>query len=143
VGKKGGGLLSRLSRWSDAAPLALRVAVGLVLASHGWDKVSGGMAAHVHTVTRTLHLHWSLAYLSAYAELAGGVLLLLGLFTRWAALAAAVILGTAMFRVHWSYGLRGPGGFELPLALLGGAVALVFLGAGRLSLDRGVLKREW
>ena len=136
-------MLGRLDRWRGAAPLVLRLAVGVVAVAHGQEKVFGGMVRHVEVVTRTLHLHPALAYASAYAELLGGVLLLLGLFTRWAALALAVILGTAVVRLHWAYGLRGPGGFELPLSVLAGALALLLLGGGWLSLDRSVLGKEW
>jgi len=114
--------------------------VGVVVLAHAQHTVfSGGMTRHVDLVTRTLHLPWPVAYLSAYAELLGAGLLLLGLFTRVAGLTLAVILAVAVARVHWAYGLRGPGGFELPLVLCAGALALVFLGGGWLSLDRHLL----
>jgi putative oxidoreductase len=135
-------VLGRLDRWRGLAPLLLRLAVGVVAFSHGQEKVFGGMARHVATVTGTLHLPWALAYASAYVELAAAVLVLLGLFTRWAGLALAIVLGTAVFRLHWAFGLRGPGGFELPLSVLAGAAALAFLGGGWLSLDRA-LGKEW
>ncbi|HEX5042247.1 MAG TPA: DoxX family protein [Candidatus Polarisedimenticolaceae bacterium] len=134
-------MLGRLDRFQDAVPLLLRAAVGVVVLAHAQHTVfSGGMARHVDLVTRTLHLPWPVAYLSAYAELLGAGLLLLGLFTRYAGLTLAVILGVAVTRVHWAYGLRGPGGFELPLVLCAGALALVFLGGGWLSLDRHLLR---
>ena len=139
---KGRSLLGRLDRFRGAAPLILRLGVGVVLLGRGQEKVFSGMARHVDVVTRTLHLHWALAYVSAYVELAGAALLLLGLFTRWAAGAVAVVLCVAIVRVHWAYGLRGPGGFELPLTLCAGALALVLLGGGWLSVDRHVLGRE-
>jgi putative oxidoreductase len=134
-------VLKRLHRFQGAVPLLLRAAVGVVVLAHARHTVfSGGMARHVDLVTRTLHLPWYVAYLSAYAELLGAGLLLLGLFTRWAGLTLAVILGVAVARVHWAYGLRGPGGFELPLVLCAGALALVVLGGGWLSLDRHLLR---
>jgi putative oxidoreductase len=134
-------VLRRLDRFHDAVPLLLRATVGVVMVAHAQQTVfAGGMARHVDLVTRTLHLPWPVAYLSAYAELLGAGLLLLGLFTRWAGLTLAVILGVAIARVHWAYGLRGPGGFELPLVLCAGALALVFLGGGWLSLDRHLLR---
>ena len=137
---KGRGLRKRLDGFRGAVPLLLRAAVGVVVLAHAQHTVfSGGMARHVDLVTRTLHLPWPVAYLSAYAELLGAGLLLLGLFTRVAGLTLAVILGVAVARVHWAYGLRGPGGFELPLVLCAGALALVLLGGGWLSLDRHLL----
>ena len=133
-------MLKRLDRFRGAVPLLLRGAVGVVMLAHAQHTVFSGMARQVDLVTRTLHLPWPVAYLSAYAELAGAALLLLGLFTRWAGLTLAVILGVAIARVHWAYGLRGPGGFELPLVLCAAALALVFLGGGWLSLDRHLLR---
>ena len=133
---------ARLDRFRGAAPLLLRLAVGSVVLARGQEKVFSGMPRQVELMTRTLHLHWALAYAAAYAELAGAALLLVGLFTRWAGLALAALLGFAIVRVHWVYGLRGPGGFELPLVLCAGALALAFLGGGWLSLDRSLLGKE-
>ena len=134
-------MLKRLDRFHGAVPLLLRAAVGVVMLAHAQHTVfSGGMARQVEVVTRALHLPWYVAYLAAYAELLGAGLLLIGLFTRWAGLTLAVILGVAILRVHWAYGLRGPGGFELPLVLCAGALALVVLGGGWLSLDRHLLR---
>ena len=130
----------RLDRFHGVVPLLLRAAVGAVMLAHAQHTVfSGGMARQVDVVTRALHLPWPVAYLAAYAELLGAGLLLIGLFTRWAGLTLALILGVAIARVHWAYGLRGPGGFELPLVLCAGALALVLLGGGWLSLDRHLL----
>lgn len=133
-------MLKRLDRFRGMVPLLLRGAVGLVTLVHAQHTVFSGMARQVDLVTGVLRLPWPVAYLAAYAELAGAVLLLLGLFTRWAGLTLAVLLGVAIARVHWAYGLRGPGGFELPLVLCAGALALVFLGGGWLSLDRHLLR---
>ena len=131
----------RLDRFHGVVPLLLRAAVGAVMLAHAQHTVfSGGMARQVDMVSRTLHLPWPVAYLAAYAELLGAGLLLIGLFTRWAGLTLALILGVAIARVHWAYGLRGPGGFELPLVLCAGALCLVFLGGGWLSLDRHLLR---
>lgn len=134
-------MLKRLDRFQGAVPLLLRAAVGVVMLAHAQQTVfSGGMGRQVAVVTGALHLPWPVAYVSAYAELLGAGLLLVGLFTRWAGLTLAVILGVAIARVHWAYGLRGPGGFELPLVLCAGALCLVFLGGGWLSLDRHLLR---
>jgi putative oxidoreductase len=68
------------------------------------------------------------------AELAGGALLIVGLFTP---LAAAAILGLLanVIVLKWQLGFFEPG-YELELVLSGAAFALLFAGPGRASLDR-------
>lgn len=63
---------------------------------------------------------------------------MLGLLTRLSTIPLAVILGVAVIGVKLEVGLIGAmmTGYELNLALLAGLVALLFLGGGRLSLDR-------
>jgi putative oxidoreductase len=88
-----------------------------------------------------------MAYLSAAAEFGGGILVLLGIFTRFAAFAITIDLAVAIVKVHAKAGLRGPGGFEFPLAVWAIAAALIFLGPGPISLEsifsgRPAVKRE-
>lgn len=68
----------------------------------------------------------------------GGALLILGLFTRWAALANLPIMAGAFFLVHLKHGFfvgRGDG-YEYAMLVLAATLALVFLGPGALSLRR-------
>jgi putative oxidoreductase len=71
---------------------------------------------------------------AALAELIGGALVLLGLFTRLGAFALACTMLTAVVGVHWGSFFM-PTGFEYALALLGMCVALLVEGGGRASLD--------
>ena len=79
----------------------------------------------------------------------GGLLLILGLFTRWAALAQVPILASAFFLYHIRQGFfltgivvdqgRGiviAGGYEYILLILVATVTLVLAGGGVPSLDR-------
>jgi len=135
-----------LDRLQPLALLVLRLVLAAVMISHGAQKVFGGMPRFQSVVTGMGLPAW-MAYLSAAAELGGGVLLLLGFFTRCAALAIAIDLGVAIVKVHLKAGLRGPGGFEFPLSVFAIAFALIFFGAGPIALDtifsrRGGVKRE-
>jgi putative oxidoreductase len=76
-----------------------------------------------------------LAYCSAAAEFLGGILVVVGLLTRLAALAITVNLAVAIVKVHWHNGLLGNGGYQFPLALAAIAFALIFLGAGPIALE--------
>jgi putative oxidoreductase len=123
-----------LDRLQPLALLVLRIALGIIMIAHGYPKVFGGLSEHVHLVSN-LGLPGWLAYCSAAAEFFGGILLLVGLFTRIAALAILINMSVAIWKVHWKNGLLGNGGYQFPLALAATAFAMIFLGAGPIALD--------
>ena len=78
---------------------------------------------------------------AAYLILAhgvGGLLLFLGLWTRWAALVNLPIMAGAFFLVHLKQGffMGRDGGYEYVLLVLAATLAQVFLGPGALALRR-------
>jgi putative oxidoreductase len=123
-----------LDRLQPLALLVLRLVLGSIMIAHGYPKVFGGLQHHVHMVSN-LGLPGWLAYVSALAEFGGGILLLIGLFTRCAACAILIDLFVAIWKVHWKNGLTGQGGYEFPLALSAIAFALIFFGAGPIAMD--------
>jgi putative oxidoreductase len=79
----------------------------------------------------------------------GGIMLILGLWTRWAALANAIVMAGALVFVHLKQGffLKGivvdkaagtavAGGYEFVLLLLVATVAQILLGSGALAVTR-------
>jgi putative oxidoreductase len=79
-----------------------------------------------------------LGYVAALTEFIGGLMVLAGFFTRPAAFALCIDLVVAIAKVHWRNGLMGAPdrpGFEFPLALAALAFALIFFGAGPISID--------
>jgi uncharacterized membrane protein YphA (DoxX/SURF4 family) len=107
------------------------------MASYGWLKVSGGMAEFKGYVVTIGFPGW-MGYLAAYGELLGGILLLVGLLTRFAGLTILVIMTVAIAKVTWKNGLTGAQGFGFPLALAAMAFLLIFYGAGPISLDTAI-----
>jgi uncharacterized membrane protein YphA (DoxX/SURF4 family) len=81
----------------------------------------------------------------AWGELVCGVALLLGLWTRVAALGLIVIMGGAIYMVTGARGFADPAsvGYEYNLAILAICLVLVIMGSGRLSVDglRGTRRR--
>ena len=73
--------------------------------------------------------------LVTFAETAGGLLLAIGLLTRFAALTLIIDLGVAFLMVHKMV-LAGHGSGEMAFIYLAGYVALFIAGAGRFSLDK-------
>ena len=67
----------------------------------------------------------------------GGILLVLGIFTRWAALANVLAMLGAIVFVHLKKGFWvHEGGYEYVLVLLVATVAVAMIGGGALSLKR-------
>lgn len=128
------------------ALLALRLVLATIMIAHGSQKIFGGMPRFQSMVSGIGFPAW-MAYLSAAAEFGGGILVLLGVLTRCAALAITIDLLIAIVKVHAKSGLRGPGGFEFPLAVVAIAFALIFFGPGPISVDtifsgRPTLRRD-
>ena len=123
-----------LDRLQPLALFVLRLVLGVIMIAHGSSKVFGGLSHHVQMVSG-LGLPGWLAYFSAAAEFFGGILLIAGFLTRFAALAIAVNMGVAIWKVHWKNGLMGDHGYQFPLALAAIAFALIFFGAGPIAFD--------
>ncbi len=125
-------------RMQPIALLFLRIALGTIMIHHGYPKVAGGLPQHMAMVAKFGMPAW-MGYLSTAAEFFGGILLILGFLTRFASLAICAEMAVIIAKVQWKNGLRG---FELELALAGIAFALIFFGAGPVSLDRLLFGRR-
>lgn len=115
--------------------LVLRVALGLIFFSHGYPKLAHS-AAGMQSFFVEHGLPGYFVYISGVLEVFGAVLLVLGLFTRAAALLLAIEMGVAIWKVHSTGGYLAVHNYEFPLAMMAGSFALATAGAGSLSLDR-------
>jgi putative oxidoreductase len=114
--------------------LALRLALGLIFFSHGYPKLAhqgGGMQGFF--VQHGMPGYF--VYISGVLEVFGGMLLVLGLFTRAAALLLAIEMGVAIWKVHSSGSYLAVHNYEFPLTVLTACFALATVGAGLISLD--------
>ena len=126
--------LNRSAAWGVAV---LRVIVGVVFVAHGVQKLFGfGLAALAGFLGQQgFPLPTMAAAVLIAAELGGGLALVLGLFTRWAAVPLAFAMLMATLSVHLKAGFFAPNGFEYTLTLLAATIALALAGSGRLALD--------
>jgi len=125
-------------KWNAFAPLILRVAVGLVFAMHGWQKLSVMGLGGTEGMLTALGFPMAgvFAFLLIAAELGGGILLILGLFTHWAAKVLIIVALTALFVVHiGNEFFLGTGGFEFMLLILASVVSVMITGPGKYSFD--------
>ena len=120
----------------------LRVIVGFAFLMHGWQKlfemgIPGvtGFFGQIGVPAPAMA-----APLVSFVELVGGALLLVGLFTRWAAIPLAIDVVVATLLVHLPNGFFGPMGFELTLVLFGATLALALAGPGAFALDHVVAR---
>ncbi len=124
----------RLEALQPAGVFVLRVVLGGILVAHGYGKLFGGMEKFASTIS-ALGLPRSLAPVAAWAEFLAGLLLVIGLFARLAALVGLL----HMLAGIWAH--RKDGfyyGWDFPLALAAMALALMFFGAGPWSVDSKV-----
>lgn len=122
-------------------PVVLRLAVGAVFVAHGAQKLfgvwgGGGLAGTAGFFTQLgLTPAFPLAILVAVVEFVGGLMLIAGALTLFAALALAIDMAVAIWKVHLANGFFLPGGYEFGLTLIGALVALMLTGPGAFSVD--------
>jgi putative oxidoreductase len=119
--------------------LALRIALGIIFLTHGYPKLVHGGA--MQGFFEQHGLPGSFVYVSGVLEVFGGVLLVLGLFTRPAALLLAVEMAVAIWKVHSSKGYLAVHEYEFPLTLAVACFALATVGAGKLSVDQPLFEK--
>ncbi len=132
--------LMKVQGWGIAV---LRVVVGIVFVAHGAQKLFvwgfGAVAGFLGQVG--IPVAMLAAIVVTLVECLGGLVLLVGLFTRWAGGLLAVDMLVAILAVHLKAGFFLPNGFEFALTLLAASAALALLGSGEASLD-AVLERR-
>jgi putative oxidoreductase len=134
--------------------LVLRLALAVVFVAHGshtlfgaWPgpgQGPGGLAHEADLYTAAgLTPAMVLAVTAGVLQLAGGLLIGVGWFARWAAGALAIDTGIGLWKLHLQWGFflnyaNAPGrghGIEYAVVLLGALLALVLAGSGDASID--------
>jgi putative oxidoreductase len=133
---------------ASLAPTVLRLALATVFIYHGGQKTFGWFGGKGWSATMTaftasdgLNFPYWLAALGVLAEVAGAAGLLFGVFTRVAAFGIFCTMLVAIYTVHLANGFGAPTGFEYPFTLASMAFALVCIGGGRFSIDRGISRQ--
>jgi len=137
-------------RWSQWAPIPIRMILGAGFMVHGWAKWSRGPAAFAELLKQAhVPLPLANAWLVTLLEIFGGLALLLGAFVTIASVPLILSMLGAMFTINIKYGFSavntigltpdgpqfGPPGYEINLLYIAGLVALILGGAGPLSID--------
>jgi putative oxidoreductase len=129
-------------------PTVLRVFLGVVFVMHAYLALviytPAGAAAY--NANLGIPLPEVAAWFTILAHGLGGIMMIIGLWTRWAALANAVVILGALVFVHLNQGFfitallvdgkPQAAGYEYVLTLLGASIAQVLLGSGALAVTR-------
>ena len=118
--------------------LLLRLSIGVMMIHHGQEKLADPQQ-FANTYVASLHLPFPLffAYVAGLSEVIGSWLVILGLMTPLGALALSSTMAMAAFQHILTAGLNIYV-LELVVLYLGGSLALLFIGPGRLSFDAGI-----
>lgn len=124
-------------RTAPYAALLLRLTLGIMFIAHGLMKVLVFTPAGTVGFFASLGIPAAFAWLTMAAELGGGLLLLLGVQTRWiAVLQLPVLLGAWVVHSGNGWGFSNPnGGWEYPAFLALAQIVLILLGDGKFALS--------
>lgn len=126
--------MEQLAKYERQAYALMRMVAGFMFSIHGAQKVLGVLTEFQPAIGSQL-------WIGGVIELAGGILIMLGLGTRWAAFICSGEMAVAYFQFHWKFQM---GSAFFPVVNKGELAVLycfVFLliackGAGMWSLDR-------
>lgn len=134
------------AQWTDFLLLVGRVLIGWIFVSSGWRKLMD-IPAFVKTMPNR-GLPDFLGYVAPPVEFIGGLCLIAGLATRYAALVMLlfVIIATFSSHAYWTFPQAQQGNqiahFWKNMSIKGGLVFLFVIGAGRYALDWMLAKRR-
>jgi putative oxidoreductase len=123
----------------ECAALVLRVSMGILFLAHAWLKIAVFTPAGTAQFFESIGFPGALAYVVIAAEVAGGIALIAGLWTRWVSLALIPILLGSIYAPHGAAGFifsNQGGGWEFPAFWAVALVALALLGDGAYALKR-------
>ena len=124
---------------ADLAATILRVSTGGLFLAHAWLKLAVFTPAGTAAFFESLGFPGFLAYLVIAAELAGGVALIAGVWTRWVSLALVPVLLGSIYAPHGAAGFffdSQGGGWEFPAFWAITLVAQSLLGDGAFAVKR-------
>ena len=131
-----------MNGYKDGAALIGRIALALIFIASGFDKLMGFGGTTGYIAAQGVPLPQVAAAIAVVIELGGGLAILAGWMTRWAALALIVflIVISPIFHNFWSMAgeerMINQIMFMKNLSILGGFLVLYAFGPGRYSIDK-------
>lgn len=116
-----------------------RVLIGLIFVMSGVGKIADPQGTQQYMAAMGITTATTFLYAGAvFIELAGGLSLLLGVWSRWGATALIAFMIPTTLIFHTNFGDQNQTiHFMKNLAMMGGLLYVAIYGSGRLSADRG------
>ena len=120
---------------------AVFIVFGVLQFTHIGNYIANPTVIKVSGLTGGILTPTILAYLVAAIDLFGGILILAGYQTRWAAIVLIAFVVLTLLFVHTFWTMEGPAraanqaNFYKNLAIIGGLLLLIIHGPGRMSVD--------
>ena len=120
--------------------LILRISIGTMLIHHGYEKTAD-IQNFADAFVRPIGIPFPIlaSYIAAYSEIYGSWLVIVGLFTRFAALSIVGTIGVAIYHAIVTAGFNIYL-LELLVLYMGGALCILLLGGGDFAIDRFLRK---
>ncbi|MBL0423364.1 DoxX family protein [Ramlibacter sp. AW1] len=134
-------LIDRPNAAHDALALVGRLLIAWMFIPAGWAKIGGFAGSVAYATSAGLPLPQVGVAVGLVVELVGGLMLLVGFKTRWAALALALftLVASFFFHAYWAMPeaqqMMQKLMFDKNMAIVGGLLAFVAFGPGRWSMD--------
>ena len=125
----------------NVAALVGRILLALIFITSGFGKIGGFEGTVGYIASKGLPVASVVAALTILVELGGGLAVLFGFLTRWAALALAVfsLLAGFIFHAYWGVPADQVMGQQINfwknVSIAGGFLMLAAFGAGAISID--------
>ena len=121
---------------NDVVFMGLRSAIGVIFILHGMMKFNPGFADFLPQMGLPPEMQIPIAL----AEVVPGVLLIIGVLSRFSAALLSIVMVGAIFHVKGAQSITGDGGFEIDLILLASSLVIMIAGPGRISLAQAIKK---
>lgn len=133
------------TRYGDYFYLAFRVIIGLMFIQHGAQKLFGSFEGPgIQGFAEFLGIPIALAYIPAIIEFFGGLFIVIGLLTRWAALISAIEIVIAYIIAHVPQGVIPiVNGGELAVLFFASFLIILVYGARKWGLDKVLFRDAW
>jgi len=114
----------------DITHFGLRLTVGVIFIAHSLGKFQPGFAGFIESQGLPPEMQIPIAL----AELVPGILLIIGVLTRFSASLLSIVMLGAIFLIKGAASLTGDGGVEFDLILLAASLVVIAIGPGRISI---------
>ena len=121
---------------NDVVFMGLRSAVGVIFILHGMMKFNPGFA----NALPNMGLPPEMQIPIALAEVVPGILLIIGVLSRFSGALLSIIMIGAIFHGKGAQSMTGDGGVEIDVSLLAASLVIMIAGPGRISLSQAIKK---